>query len=179
MTAAEFEDWVAKFMKSLGAATPGFEVTRHEKVAGSDGTYDIDATARYEVAGVNHLMLIEAKRHKNSIKRELVQALFQKVQSTGAHKGVLVATAPFQSGAIDFAIAHGIALVAVTEGRYTMLTKSLDPRPTLSRELAASRFGLPIFVGTAIYEGSSATSIGFGTIDLDDPERTARLVLGA
>jgi hypothetical protein len=39
--------------------------------------------------------------------------LEQKLQSTGSQKGMIFSTSPFQSGAIEFATAHGIALVHV------------------------------------------------------------------
>lgn len=178
MSPDDFERWVADFMQSLGAGTPGFTVTLHERIAAGDGTYEIDVTARYEVAGVAHLMLIEAKRHTNPIKRELVQALHQKLQSVGGHKAVLVATAPFQSGAIDFALAHGIALIAVTQGRFAIMTKSFEPTPPPSRRLAYERFGIPTFIGIAIYPGESPGSISFGTLALQDVEGTARRVFG-
>lgn len=61
-------------------------------------------------------MLVECKKHKNPIKRELVQALHQKQLSLGANKAILVSTSAFQEGAIKFARAHGIALVKLISG---------------------------------------------------------------
>ncbi len=57
--------------------------------------------------------LVLVKLHRNPIMREVVQVLRDKVQSVSAHKGVLVSSAPFQRGAIEYADAHGIALVHV------------------------------------------------------------------
>jgi restriction system protein len=57
------------------------------------------------------------------VKREVVQALWAKVQSVGAHKGIIFATKGFQSGAIEFAKFHGIALVEVVDGRSSYLVK--------------------------------------------------------
>lgn len=88
------------------------------KSRASTGTFDFDATARYQFAGMSFLVLVEAKLHKNPIKRELVLVLYQKILSVGAHKGVMVSTAPYQAGAVAFAKTHGIALVTVTEGRF-------------------------------------------------------------
>lgn len=125
---AEFEEFVAD--RLLGSAAPhvsGLSVTLHEKVAGSDGTYDLDATVRYGFAGMDFLVVVEAKHHRNPIKRELVQVLHQKVQSVGAHKGVMVSTATYQSGAVAFARAHGIALVTVTDGRFLFETRDAAP----------------------------------------------------
>jgi len=128
ITPAEFEEFVAD--RLLGPAAPhvsGLTVTLHEKVAGSDGTYDLDATVRYRFAGMDFLVVVEAKHHRNPIKRELVQVLHQKVQSIGAHKGVMVSTATYQSGAVAFARAHGIALVTVTDGRFLFETRENMP----------------------------------------------------
>lgn len=128
ITPAEFEEFVAE--RLLGSAAPhvsGLSVTLHEKVAGSDGTYDLDATVRYRFAGMDFLVVVEAKHHRNPIKRELVQVLHQKVQSVGAHKGVMVSTAAYQSGAVAFARAHGIALVTVTDARFLFETRDATP----------------------------------------------------
>ena len=51
------------------------------------------------------LIVVEAKKHRYPIKRELVQVLHSKIQSVGAHKGVMVSTAPYQNGALDSATA--------------------------------------------------------------------------
>ncbi len=91
------------------------EVRLHEVIEAADGTYDFDATIRYELMGMSFLVLVEAKKHKNPIKRELVQVLNQKKQSVGAHKAVMFATAPYQVGAINFAKTHGIALATVSD----------------------------------------------------------------
>jgi hypothetical protein len=56
----------------------------------------LPSTVRYQFGGLSILVLVEAKLHKNPIKRKLVQVLYQKVQRAGAHKGVMVSTAPYQ-----------------------------------------------------------------------------------
>ena len=122
-------------------------ISPHEKIAGADGMYDFDTTVRYQFAGMSFLVLVEAKLHKNPIKRELVQVLHQKVQSVGAHKGLMVSTVPYQTGVVAFAKAHSIALVTVTEGRFVYETRDVLPVPQISREEAAERFGLPTLVG--------------------------------
>ena len=134
ITPAEFEEFVAGQL--LGAAksqVDGLVVRTHEKGAGVDGVYDFDATVRYRFAGLEFLVVVEAKMHRNPIKRELVQVLRQKVRSVGAHKGVLVATSAFQAGAVEFASTHGIALVTVAEGRFVFTTRDTGKaaRPNL------------------------------------------------
>ncbi|WP_320069071.1 restriction endonuclease [Micromonospora sp. RTGN7] len=125
ITPARFEVFVAEeLLRSAGPEVDDLVVTLHDKVTGPDGSYDLDATVRYRFAGLAFLVVVEAKLHRNPIKRELVQVLYQKVQSIGAHKGVMVATAPYQAGAVAFARAHGIALVTVVEGRFVFVRRT-------------------------------------------------------
>lgn len=132
ITPAEFETFVTSLFDCLRGAegVENLRIENHEVVQGLDGTYGFDATVRYESAGMAFLVLVEAKLHKNAVKREVIQVAYQKVQSVGAQKAVVVSTAPFQRGALDFALAHGIALVTVTEGRFTYETKAAQRPPT-------------------------------------------------
>ncbi len=142
------------------------------------GEYDIDATVRFRVAGADFLVLIEAKLHRNPIKREIVQILHSKVVSVGAQKGVIVSTAPFQSGALDFALEHGIALVALTEGRFTYEVRTREPAPPLTREKASEICGLPKFVAHCYSPGEEPGSIQV-TVVSGQPKYAAELLLGA
>jgi len=133
ITPAEFEEFVAgELLGSAGSEVDDLAVTLHEKITGADGVYDFDATVRYRFAGMAFLVVVEAKLHRNPIKRELVQVLHQKIHSVGAHKGVMVATSPYQTGAVEFAKAHGIALVTVMESRLVFATRNTatGARPT-------------------------------------------------
>lgn len=173
----EFEQWVAEVFDS---AAPGLEDLRmgvHQRVTGIDGSFDFDATLRYRWAGMEFLVLVEAKRHTNPIKRELVQVLHSKVQSVGAQKGVMISTAPFQRGALEFAKVHGIALVSVTEGRFTYETKAATPAPVMSREEARELFDLPTFVGHCYGPGDTPGSTRSTLISPDHPEYIQELLL--
>jgi restriction system protein len=108
-----------------GGGLVDYRSCHREVVEGSDGEYEIDVTVRFSAMGADYLTLVECKHHRNRVKRELVQALWTKVQSLGAHKGIMFSTAGFQSGAIEFAKAHGIALVHVADGRSFYFAKSL------------------------------------------------------
>lgn len=93
---------------------------------------------RFKVlGGVQFKTLVECKKHKNPIKRELVQALHQKQQSLGANKAILVSTSAFQDGAIEFARVHGIALVRLISGvaMYIQGSKSNAPIPYISADV--------------------------------------------
>lgn len=156
MGAAEFEEFVVDTLRSMNGNADNLEVKLHEIVEGTDGTFDMDAVMSFEVNGLVFRVLVEAKRHKNPIRREVVQVLHQKVLSAGAHKGLIVATAPFQRGALDFAKVHGIALVVVSEGRFTYEMRSAERLAAPSRETAA-KMGIPAFVGYA-YRASAGSS---------------------
>jgi hypothetical protein len=78
-------------------------------VPGSDGSYDFDVTVRYGLAGMSFLVVVEAKKHRYPIERELVHVLHQKLTSVGARKAVMISSAPYQSGAVKGANAHGDA----------------------------------------------------------------------
>lgn len=175
---AEFEQFVTSLFDALAGngLIEHLRIQTHEVVRGVDGVYDFDATVRYRLTGMDFLVLVEAKRHKNPIKRELVQVLHDKLRSVGAQKAVLVSTAPFQKGALDYALAHGIALVTVTEGRFTFQTRSADAAPSLSRELAAE-LGLPPLVGYAYSPGDVPGSVRSTIISREYPEYLAEELL--
>src|SRR4051794_5122992 len=117
MSPAEFEQFVVELLDSVTGLVDGLSVVLHDKLEGTDGTYDFDATVRFGFGGLHFLVLVEAKRHKNPIKRELVQVLHDKLRSVGAQKAAMIATTSYQRGALDYAKTHGIALATVTEGR--------------------------------------------------------------
>lgn len=174
----EFEAWVGELLGSASADLQDLRITVHDRVVGTDGTFDLDATVRFRWAGMDFLVVIEAKRHSHPIKRELVQVLHSKVQSTGAHKGALFSTAPFQRGALEFAKVHGIALIHVTEGRFVVETKAQGPRPPLSRQEAMMHFGLPVFAGHSYGPGEAAGSTSVTLISSEHPDYVMDAVLG-
>jgi hypothetical protein len=178
ITATEFETFVAELLGATSPLLDDLKVTLHEAVPGVDGEYDFDATIRYELAGMEFLVLVECKRHKNPIKRELVQVLYQKVQSVGAHKGAMFSTAPYQRGALEFANRHGISLVTVTEGRFIFEARSANPPPALSREEAFESLGLPTFVGHSYSGGNGASWTNVTTLGTDRSEDVAEQILG-
>jgi restriction system protein len=117
VTPTDYERQVARHFSGVGADVRNLEIKHHDRVRGVDGDYVIDTTIRYEaLGGAEFLVLVEAKLHGRPVERGEVQKLFQKVQSTGAHKGILVSSAGFQQGAVEFARTHGIALIQLIHG---------------------------------------------------------------
>lgn len=179
ITPAEFEEFTTSLfvaLKETGRISD-LRVQNHEVIEGVDGAYDFDATVRFRVAGMEFLILLEAKCHKNPIKRELVQVLYQKLQSVGANKAVLVSTAPFQRGAVEFAITHGVALVTVTEGRFTYEVRHTGRPVALTREEAADVHGIPLAVGHGYSAGDSKGSVRVTVISPEYPHYLAEHLL--
>ncbi len=77
------------------------EVAHDVKLDAYNSTYQIDVMAKFRAfASAEFIVLIECKRYRNAVERELVQVLNDKVRSLGAHRGMLFTTSGFQSGAI-------------------------------------------------------------------------------
>lgn len=142
ITPEEFEQLTEVFLQRLGGQLAEFSTTRREKLAGTDGRYEIDVTARFEALGAEFLVLVECKYHKAAIKREVVQVLRDRLQATGASKGMLFATANFQSGAVEYAVKHRIALIRVAGRNAEFVTRSTGSRPADSIALAIPRLAL-------------------------------------
>lgn len=128
ISATEFERLVRDWIVKQGGELTSLEVTHDAKVEAYDSTYQIDVLAKFQdFAGAEFTVLIECKKYRNAVERELVKVLHDKVRSVGAHKGMLFTTTGFQSGAIKYAKAHGIALVSIIEGVATYETRSAYP----------------------------------------------------
>lgn len=59
--------------------------------------------------------IVECKHYKYLISRESVQKVYDNLRAIGAQKEIVVSTSSFQSGTIEYAKAHGIALIQMTE----------------------------------------------------------------
>lgn len=110
MTPEKFEKYVRGIVRREKMALKEFSVTHLELIEGMDGEYKMDIIATFVAIGeALFRVLIECKRYSKSIERDIVMVLEEKLQSTGSQKGMIFSTSPFQSGAIEFATAHGIA----------------------------------------------------------------------
>jgi restriction system protein len=122
-----FELLVKSWLDAAGRDLKAYQSFHREKVDGVNGVYEIDVKATFEEFGATFVVLAECKHHKSPIKREAVQVLYDRLRSTGSHKGIVFATTSFQRGAIEYATTHGIALVQVAEGKTSYVTKSYGP----------------------------------------------------
>ena len=131
ITPEEFELLVRSWAKSVSSELKQLDVTHQRIVSGQDGDYTLDVVATFNsIGGAEFVVLIECKKHKNPIKREVVQVLNDKLRSVGAHKGIVVATAPFQDGALKYAKTNGIALAQVADGFLMYVQASASRNPT-------------------------------------------------
>lgn len=92
-----------------------FTIQHDTIIQSDDGEYQIDIFASFIAMGVGFKVLAECKRYSNPITREKVVLLADKVKQLGAHKGILISTSGFQSGAYRYAKKHGIALLQITD----------------------------------------------------------------
>lgn len=133
LTPREFELEVKALLEAAAGPLSMVTLQNRDIVDGVDGSYEIDVAVRFRAFGADFLLLAECKQHNHPIKRETVQILHGKIQSTGAHKGILFSTAQFQQGAVEYAQVHGIALVQVASGNTTWFTRAetttADPPP--------------------------------------------------
>ncbi|MEG0275780.1 MAG: restriction endonuclease [Coprobacillus sp.] len=115
LTPEEFEKYSLEMLLEQTKGLENLKIEHDRVIEAYDGNYQIDGYIEFTVMGIKYETLVECKHYKSSITREKVQILYEKIQSTGAHKGILISTSNFQSGAIQYASIHGIALIQLTE----------------------------------------------------------------
>jgi restriction system protein len=134
MTPTEFETVVLGWLDRAAAAEGQAINAQHLGVAeGPGGEYKIDVLVTFSAfLGARFIVLAECKHQGRPVEREDVMILDAKVRDVGAHKGMLFSTSGFQSGALKYAKAHGLATVAVVKGAWLYMTRaegSLTPEP--------------------------------------------------
>ena len=129
MTPTEFELHCMEILRGYAEEEklPAFKIGHDVKLTASDGTYQIDVYATYTALGAEMKVLAECKQFSSAVKRDYVVLLADKIRSLGAQKGILLSTAGFQSGAIQFAEKHGIALIQVFDTRVNWYSHSSGP----------------------------------------------------
>ena len=145
----EFELFCLETLKAYAVEEKlqDFVIKHNQRVETPDSTYQIDVLAEYTLFGCKNLLVVECKKHSNSIKRPVVTDLYTKMQSMGAQKGLVISTAGFQSDAVKFAGSHGIALWQVCDRfikRYSALAGPVIPQYMLLH-LEAERY-LPKYI---------------------------------
>ena len=125
----EFELQVKTWLERAAGMVKGFKASHRTQVSGDSGEFEIDIEVRFEaLGGAEFIVLVECKRHKNPIKRDVVMVLDGKLRDTGAHKGIIFSTSEFQRGALQYAAARGIATLTVRDGKTNYQTRAYGQR---------------------------------------------------
>jgi len=96
----------------------GFEASTDVTLKGVRTTHDIDVVVRSRHVGFEIMWLVECKLWKTAVSKLHVLALREIVADTGADRGILLAEAGFQIGAIEAATLTNVqvtSLLAVSE----------------------------------------------------------------
>ncbi|WP_375228601.1 restriction endonuclease [Roseobacter sp. S98] len=130
VTPSEYEKQVVSWLEEAEGKLAGFSVQHLEKLRGGAGEYVIDAVAKFKIfEGAEIAVLVECKKLKRPVERDVVMILKGKMQDTGSHKGIIFSTSGFQRGAIEYAAKQGIALITFVDGRHTYVTRSAEEVP--------------------------------------------------
>jgi hypothetical protein len=89
----------------------------------------------------------------------------------------MISTAPYQKGAVEFAKTHGVALVTLTEGRFTFEARGKYSAYAVSRQEAKEKFDSSKFVGHHYGPGSAPGATSSTLVSPEHPEYIATLLL--
>jgi len=122
----KFEEYCKTILEGMAEEKhyQDFQIIHNTKMEAHDGTYQIDVFASCKVFGTDIKVLCECKQYSHPIGRAIVSTLSDKLYQLGCHKGIIMATSDFQSGAIRYAKEHGIALVKVYDYRLEYVSHS-------------------------------------------------------
>ena len=125
----EFEKLCLDILKGYAESEnlKDFSIQHNVRVPVDDGTYQIDIYASFSAMGVEFKVIAECKRYSVPVSREKVAVLADKVRSLGAHKGIMISTCGFQSGAYEYAKKHGIALLQVINREAVHIINAATP----------------------------------------------------
>ena len=126
----EFEIFCFDILKAYAESEclTDFKITHNKKIKSNDGDYQIDIYAEFIAMSVKFKVIVECKRYTRSIEREKIVLLADKVRSLGANKGVLISTSGFQTGAVEYAKTHGIALIQILDKHIMHIQASIPQK---------------------------------------------------
>lgn len=119
----QYQEEAANFFRSLGLES-GTDVT----IKGIRTSHAIDVVVRSRHAGFGILWVVECKNWKTPVSKLHVLALREIVTDVGADRGILLAEAGFQSGALEAANLTNVRLTSLAEVRESAGTDILSMR---------------------------------------------------
>lgn len=130
ITPEEFECQVRDWLEASADRLTGFTITRSAMLEGDSGEYEIDIMTELEIFdGALIKVLVECKRYKNPVKRDVIMILESKIRDSASHKGMVFSTSGFQKGALKYAHQRGIATIAVQHGHTNYFTRAAGRSP--------------------------------------------------
>jgi len=124
VTPEDYEKQVLRWLQDAACDVKDFKASHLERLLGYGGEYEFDIVVEFTIfGGAKIVVLVECKRYKNPVDRDLILVLEAKKQDVGAHKAMIFSTSGFQRGALEYATAHGIATVVFADGRSIYKTR--------------------------------------------------------
>ena len=162
----EFEKLVLEWLRLAAERQSQTIAARHLGIAyGAGGEYKIDVLVTFSaLGGARFVVLVECKHQARPVERDDVMVLESKLRDTNAQKAMFFSTSGFQSGALEFATAKGIATITIVEGAWLYETRSADRKPIKPPPWA----NLDPYMGiqmTKIPTGVSCQSLGLHELD--------------
>lgn len=126
LNSTEFEKYCLEIIREYAEEEKlkNFHIEHNKKIQTHDGIYQIDIYAEFTVLNVQMRVLIECKKYTKPVGRDKVEVLANRLQSSGAQKGILISTSGFQSGATRYAKEHGIALWQIMDNTVKYIQNS-------------------------------------------------------
>lgn len=127
LTPRDYELLVKGILDAAAGTLVDYRSEHLASLSGADGEYVIDVVASFSALGAKFVVLVECKHQVRPVERQDVQILHSKLQSLAGQKAIVFSVSGFQSGAVEYATAHGIALVEVATGASNWHTRSEGP----------------------------------------------------
>ncbi|MDM1070903.1 restriction endonuclease [Empedobacter brevis] len=120
-TGKEYELLIEQLYKSL---EPNALVTHDDQIYDERAktTRQIDVSIKYKFAGVEHLIIVQAKDYKHKANITVVDQFQQVIEDTNANKGILICSKGFSKTALVKAKSYGIECLTV----YSALNKKWE-----------------------------------------------------
>ena len=154
----EYEEYCTEILKGYAEKEnlQDFTIQHNVSLSADDGDYQIDIYATFVAMGVQFKVLAECKRYTAPVKRDYVMLLADKVRSIGAQKGILISTSGFQSGAVEYAQKHGIALIQILDKYVMHIQNSIsvggNAKPILGATTGFEKYACPSYEALQMME---------------------------
>jgi len=90
------------------------EILHNVKMKGLSGfEHQIDVAYRFRLWEIEILVIVECKQYRNRVGIDDLLEFRSRIEDLRAHKGILITSSGFQSGALEFADVNRIALLVV------------------------------------------------------------------